>query len=98
MRRPNPRLMLKRDSGAPFVHHVATATETSPTSTEMEMKEVRRNMERRSAPRRLLPVPTKRAKATVVMMRKGKERIEEKDIIAVIPQLRELKTPRWLRS
>ena len=98
MRRPNRRLMLKRDSGAPFAHHVATATAASPTSAEAEIKEGQRNAERRSASRKLLQASTKRPKATVVMMRKGKEKVEEKDIITVIPQLRELKTPRWLRS
>jgi len=45
-----------------------------------------------------LQAPTRRLNATVVMMRKGKEKPEEKDIVSVIPQLRELKTPRWLRS
>jgi len=97
VRRPNRRLMLKRDSGAPFAHHVATATAASPTSADAEIKEGRRNAERRSASRKLLQASTKRPKATVVMMRKGKEKLEEKDIVAVIPQLRELKTPKWLR-
>ena len=98
VRRPNRRLMLKRDSGAPFAYHVAMATEASSTSAEVEMREGWRNTERRSASKRLLQVSTKRAKATVVMMRKGKGKAEEKDIVAIIPQLRELKTPKWLRS
>jgi hypothetical protein len=90
--------MLKRDSGAPFTHHVTMAIAASPTSADGEMKEGWKNAGRRSAPRKLLQVSSKRARATVVMMRKGKGRAEEKDIAAIIPQLRELKTPKWLRS
>ena len=95
--------MLKRDSGAPFADHVAmamaVAMEVSSVSVQEEgtgMKEGRRSTRRWSASRRFLRASTKRAKATVVMMKKGKEEAEEKDIAAVIPQLRELKTSRRL--
>jgi len=97
-RRPNRRLMLKRDSGAPFAHHVAMATEVSSTPTEAEIKEGPRNTERWSASRRIFQASNKGAKATVVMMGKGKEKAEEKDIVTIIPQLRELKTSKRLRS
>lgn len=99
MRRPNRRLMLKRDSGVPFAHSTATETETSLLSPRVEWAEVResrRNTRQWSASRRFLQASTKRARATVVMMRKGKK-AEEKDIVAVIPQLRELKAPKRLR-
>ena len=104
VRRPNRRLMLKRDSGAPFAHHVAMATGSvkEPSSLQsqpegIEAKESRRGTRRWSASRRFLQAPAKRAKETVVMMRKGKGRAEEKDMVAVIPQLRELKAPKRSR-
>jgi len=100
VRRPSRRLMLKRDSGAPFVRHTAVETESSQSSIQVEgteTKEARKSATRWSVSRRFLQTSTKRAKATVVMMRKGKEKTEEKDIVAVIPQLRELKVPRKLR-
>lgn len=96
--------MLKRDSGAPFAHHVAMATGSvkEPSSLQsqpegIEAKESRRGTRRWSASRRFLQAPAKRAKETVVMMRKGKGRAEEKDMVAVIPQLRELKAPKRSR-
>ncbi|KAF9652311.1 hypothetical protein BDM02DRAFT_3183703 [Thelephora ganbajun] len=102
-RKPNRRMVLKRDSGAPFADHVVAATsmatESSSSSTQAEgteMKEAWRNTMRWSASRKFLRTSTKRAKATVVMMRRGKKS-EEKDIVSVIPQLRELKAPRKLR-
>lgn len=101
MRRPNAnrRLMLKRDSGAPFAMATEAATESTSSSIQVELAEIkegRRNTRRWSASRRFLQSSTKRAKATVVMMR-GKEKAEEKDIVAVIPQLRVLKAPKRLR-
>jgi len=92
--------MLKRDSGAPFAMVVAVAAESASLSTQVEwaeMKEGRRNTGRWSASRRSLQTSTRRAKATVVMMRRGKEKAEEKDIVAIIPQLRELKASKRLR-
>ena len=92
--------MLKRDSGAPFATAMAAASESSSPSTQaewVETKEGRRNTKRWSASRKFLQASTRRAKATVVMMRRGKEKAEEKDIVAVIPQLRELKAPKRLR-
>jgi len=78
---------------------MGTATEpSSPQTDGTEAKESRKSMIRWSVSRRFLHTSTKRAKATVVMMRKGKEKTEEKDIVAVIPQLRELKTSKKLRS
>ena len=102
MRRPNVsrRLMLKRDSGAPFAMATEAATESTSSSIQVELAEIkegRRNTRRWSASRRFLQSSTKRAKATVVMMRRGKEKAEEKDIVAVIPQLRVLKAPKRLR-
>lgn len=102
MRRPNAnrRLMLKRDSGAPFAMATEAATESTSSSIQVELAEIkegRRNTRRWSASRRFLQSSTKRAKATVVMMRRGKEKAEEKDIVAVIPQLRVLKAPKRLR-
>jgi len=87
--------MLKRDSGVPFAHHVAMATEPSEVEGN-EMREGRRDAKRWSGSRRFLQMSSKRAKETVVMMRKG-NKAEEKDIVAVIPQLRELKAPKRLR-
>jgi len=98
--------MLKRDSGAPFADHVAmamaaAATEPLPSPVQSEgteTKESRRNTRRWSASRRFLRTSTRKAaKATVVMIKKGKEKVEEKDIISVIPQLRVLKVPRRFR-
>ena len=96
--------MLKRDSGAPFAHHMVMATglatgspPSSPHPEGTEMKEGRRNTRRWSASRRFLQTSTKRAKATVVMMRKGKGKAEEKDVVAVIPQLRELRAPKRMK-
>lgn len=80
--------MLKRDSGAPFAMTMAERTEA---------KEGRRNTSRWSASRRFLQTSTRRAKPTVVMMRRGKEKAKETDMVAVIPQLRELKVPKRLR-
>jgi hypothetical protein len=102
-RRPNLRPLLKRDSGAPFAHTVPMETEdateslSSLTEAEVaEVKEGRRNIRRWSASRRFLQSSSKRAKETVVMMRRGKK-AEEKDIVSIIPQLRELKVPKRLR-
>lgn len=97
VRRPYRRLQLKRDSGAPFVHQMAMATEDLQASAEEKVKEGQRNTGRWSESRRFMRTSARRAKATVVVMRGGKEKVEEKDIAAVIPKLRELKTPRWLR-
>lgn len=96
-RRPYRRLLLKRDSGAPFVHQIAMAKDDLQASAEVKVKESQRNTGRWSESRRIMRMPTRRAKATVVVTRGGKEKVEEKDIAAVIPQLRELKTPKWLR-
>ena len=63
---------------------------------ETEAKEGRRNIRRWSVSRRFLQTSSKRAKETVVMMRRGKK-AEEKDIVSIIPQLRELKVPKRLR-
>lgn len=63
---------------------------------ETEVKEGRRNIRRWSVSRRFLQTSSKRAKETVVMMRRGKK-AEEKDIVSIIPQLRELKVPKRLR-
>ena len=63
---------------------------------ETEVKEGRRNITRWSVSRRFLQTSSKRAKETVVMMRRGKK-AEEKDIVSIIPQLRELKVPKRLR-
>ena len=93
------RLMLKRDSGAPFAMTTAAAAEftSPPAQVELaEMKEGQRNSRRWSASRRFLQPSARRSKATVVMMRRGKEKVEEKDIVAVIPQLRELKASKRL--
>jgi len=98
VRRPYRRLQLKRDSGAPFVHQIAMATEDVQASAEEKAGEGQRSMGRWSGTRMFMRTSTRRAKATVVVIRGGKERAEEKDIAAVIPKLRELKTPRWLRS
>ena len=94
--------MLKRDSGAPFARQVAmgmaSAPESSPTSPRpegTEMKEGQRNTMGWLVSRKFLQTSTKRAKATVVMMRKGKA--EEKDVSSVIPQLRELKAPKRMK-
>jgi len=105
MRRSSRRLVLKRDSGAPFSDHVATAVAPvkallfpSSQTEGVETKETRkRGTMRWSASRRLLRIPSRRAKTTVVKMRKGKEEAEETDIEAVIPQLRELKAPKRSR-
>jgi hypothetical protein len=92
--------MLKRDSGAPFATAMTAATESASPSVRSERAEMmdgRGDPKRWSASRRFLQTSSKRAKATVVMMRRGKEKAEEKDIVAVIPQLRELKAPKRLR-
>ena len=101
--RPNRRPLLKRDSGAPFAHTVPMETEDATESRsslaqaeETEVKEGRRNIRRWSVSRRFLQTSSKRAKETVVMMRRGKK-AEEKDIVSIIPQLRELKVPKRLR-
>lgn len=96
-RRPYRRLQLKRDSGAPFAHQMTMATDDLQEPVEEKVKEGQRNTERWSGSRRFMRTSTRRAKATVVVMRGGKEKVEEKDIAAVIPKLRELKAPRWLR-
>ena len=96
-RRPYRRLQLKRDSGAPFVHQIAMAQEDLQVSAEEKVKEGQGNTGRWSESRKFMRTSTRRAKAIVVVMKGGKERVEEKDIAAVIPQLRELKTPKWLR-
>ena len=98
--------MLKRDSGAPFTDHaVSTAAPVVSLSfapsrpEEVEAKEDRRRSPTRwSASRKFLQMSNRKAKATVVRMRRGKEETVEKDIVAVIPQLRELKAgkrSRW---
>jgi hypothetical protein len=92
--------MLKRDSGAPFAMVTVAAMEPASPLAQVEwaeMKEGRRNTRRWSASRRFLQTSTRKAKATVVMMRKGKGKAEEKDIVAVIPQLRELRAPKRLK-
>ena len=96
VRRPSRRLMLKRDSGAPFARQVAPeSSPTSPRPEGTEMKEGERNTMGWLVSRKFLQTSTKRAKATVVMMRKGKA--EEKDVSSVIPQLRELKAPKRMK-
>jgi hypothetical protein len=91
--------LLKRDSGAPFAVTAAPATEPTSSPEQVELHETkgdRRKTGRWSVSRRILQTSTKRAKATVVMMRKGKK-AEEKDIVDVIPRLRELKVPKGLK-
>ena len=96
----NRRLILKRDSGAPFATVTEAVTDSTSPSTRVEwaeMKEGQRDTRRWSASRKFLQTPTRRARATVVMIRRGRERVEEKDIVAVIPQLRDLKVPKRMR-
>ena len=89
----------------PFADHVASAAAPiksllfpSSQSEGLETKDVRRRSTKRwSASRRFLRMSNRRSKATVVMMKNGKEEVEEKDIVAVIPQLRELKAPKRSR-
>ena len=91
--------MLKLDSGAPFSHHVAMVTNSSPLPSQPEGTEMKggwRNTRRLSASGRFLRVSTMKTKATTVTMRKGKK-VEEKDVVAVIPQLRELKALKRFR-
>jgi len=104
MGRPYNRLMLKRDSGMPFADHVTPAAAPiksllfPPSQPEgVETKEARRSAKRWSVSRRFLQVSNRRSKATVVMMKTGKGEVEERDIVAVIPQLRELKAPKRSR-
>jgi len=103
--RPYRRLMLKRDSGMPFADHAASVAgpirsllfpQSQPEG--VETKEVRRRSTKRwSASRRFLLMSNRKPKATVVTMKKGKGEVEESDIVAVIPQLRELKAPKRSR-
>ena len=99
VRRPDRHLMLKRDSGAPFSHRVAMVTNSSPLPSQPEGTEVKggwKNTRRLSVSGRFLRASTMKTKTTTVTMRKGKK-VEEKDVVAVIPQLRELKAPKRFR-
>ena len=76
---------------------MAMASPSPPQPEGIEMKEGRDNARRWWTPMRVLQTQTKRAKVTVMVLKKGKEKAEEVDVVAVIPQLRELKAPKVLK-